>query len=97
MPTRTRCSSPYQHLLRSLRSVSCAAFVLVVLYAGVVAAAGSSAAAQRDATCKCYEKFVQMGRGQLTKRTLHREEPDLTILNQAGVDATIVVRVFVDK
>jgi hypothetical protein len=46
--------------------------------------------------CKRYESFVQLDTNQLTQRATHRQEPDSKLLNNAGVHATVVVRVFVN-
>jgi len=47
--------------------------------------------------CKRYETFVQIDTDQLTQRATHRVEPDSPLLNSARVQATVVVKVFVDK
>ena len=47
--------------------------------------------------CARYESFVRMDTSQLTERATHREEPDSKLLDNAGVHATVIVRVFVNK
>ena len=54
-------------------------------------------ASSRSGACGRYENFVQTDTNQLTQRATHREEPDSKLLNQAGVNATVVVRVFVNN
>lgn len=46
--------------------------------------------------CQQYRGFVHVPTDELTTHATHEEEPDSPLLKNAGVHATVVVRVFVD-